>query len=141
MGDLARMIVRDGEGATKLVRVEVKGAMSAADATTGARTVANSSLVKTACYGQDPNWGRIMAALGQSGIAMSEAAVDIWIDEVQIVSDGLGLGDQQERRAAERMTGKAFSIVVDLHQGGFGDHVFTCDLTHDYVSINANYRT
>jgi glutamate N-acetyltransferase/amino-acid N-acetyltransferase len=141
MGDLARMIVRDGEGATKLIRVEVKGAMSAADAATGARTVANSSLVKTACYGQDPNWGRIMAALGRSGIAMAEGAVDIWVDEVQIVSGGLGLGDQQERRAAERMTGKAFSIVVDLHQGGFGDHVFTCDLTHDYVSINANYRT
>ncbi len=141
MGDLARMIVRDGEGATKLVRVEVKGAMSPADAATGARTVANSSLVKTACYGQDPNWGRIMAALGRSGIAMAEAAVDIWIEEVQIVSRGLGLGDEQERRAAERMTGKAFSIVVDLHQGGFGDHVFTCDLTHDYVSINANYRT
>jgi glutamate N-acetyltransferase/amino-acid N-acetyltransferase len=141
MGDLARMIVRDGEGATKLVRVEVKGAMSAADAATGARTVANSSLVKTACYGQDPNWGRIMAALGRSGIAMAEAAVDIWIDEVQIVSGGLGLGDEQERRAAERMTRKEFSIVVDLHQGSFGDQVFTCDLTHDYVSINANYRT
>jgi glutamate N-acetyltransferase/amino-acid N-acetyltransferase len=141
MGDLARMIVRDGEGATKLVRVEVKGAMSAADAATGARTVANSSLVKTACYGQDPNWGRIMAALGRAGIAMAEAAVDIWIDEVQIVSGGLGLGDEQERRAAERMTRKEFSIVVDLHQGGYGDHVFTCDLTHDYVSINANYRT
>jgi glutamate N-acetyltransferase / amino-acid N-acetyltransferase len=141
MGDLARMIVRDGEGATKLVRVEVKGAMSAADAATGARTVANSSLVKTACYGQDPNWGRIMAALGRSGIAMAEAAVDIWIDEVQIVSGGLGLGDEHEKRAAERMTGKAFSIIVDLHQGGFEDHVFTCDLTHDYVSINANYRT
>jgi glutamate N-acetyltransferase/amino-acid N-acetyltransferase len=141
MGDLARMIVGDGEGATKLVRVEVKGAMSAADAATGARTVANSSLVKTACYGQDPNWGRIMAALGRSGIAMTETSVDIWIDEVQIVSGGLGLGDEQERRAAQRMTQKAFSIVVDLHQGGFGDHVFTCDLTHDYVSINANYRT
>jgi glutamate N-acetyltransferase / amino-acid N-acetyltransferase len=141
MGDLARMIVRDGEGATKLVRVEVKGATSAADAATGARTVANSSLVKTACYGQDPNWGRIMAALGRSGIAMAEAAVDIWIDEVQIVSGGLGLGDEHEKRAAERMTGKAFSIIVDLHQGGFEDHVFTCDLTHDYVSINANYRT
>jgi glutamate N-acetyltransferase/amino-acid N-acetyltransferase len=141
MGDLARMIVRDGEGATKLVRVEVKGAASAADAATGARTIANSSLVKTACYGQDPNWGRIMAALGRSGIAMEEASVDIWIDEVQIVSGGLGLGDGQERRAAERMTQKGFSIVVDLHQGRFGDHVFTCDLTHDYVSINANYRT
>jgi glutamate N-acetyltransferase/amino-acid N-acetyltransferase len=141
MGELAQMIVRDGEGATKLIRVEVKGAASAADAAAGARTVANSSLVKTACYGQDPNWGRIMAALGRSGISMAEAAVDIWIDEVQIVSGGLGLGDEPERRAAERMTRKAFSIIVDLHQGGFGDHVLTCDLTHDYVSINANYRT
>ena len=141
MGELARMIVRDGEGATKLVRVEVKGAINASDALKAARTVANSSLVKTAFYGQDPNWGRIMAALGSPEIEMVEERVDIWIDEVQIVSGGLGLGDEQERRAAERMTGKAFSIVVDLHQGGFGDHVFTCDLTHDYVSINANYRT
>jgi glutamate N-acetyltransferase/amino-acid N-acetyltransferase len=85
MTELARMIVKDGEGATKLVDVRVKSAGSPEDAIAAARTVANSSLVKTAFYGQDPNWGRIMAALGRSGIAMTPDRVDVWIDQVQIV--------------------------------------------------------
>jgi glutamate N-acetyltransferase/amino-acid N-acetyltransferase len=141
MGDLARMIVRDGEGATKLVRVEVKNAASPSDALTAARTVANSSLVKTAIYGQDPNWGRIMAALGRSGIDMIEERVDIWIDQVRIVARGLGKGPEMEKQASEIMTGKEFTLTIDLHLGGHHDSVLTCDLTHEYVSINANYRT
>lgn len=140
-GELARLIVQDGEGATKLVHIVIKDAHSAFDASSAARTVANSTLFKTACYGQDPNWGRIMAALGRAGIRMDPGAVDIWIDEIQIVSAGLGKGPGAEKKAAEKMTEKQFRVTIDLHQGDFQDHIYTCDLTHEYVTINANYRT
>ncbi len=139
--DLARMIVKDGEGATKLVDVVINHAASAQDAQKAARTVANSSLVKTAFYGQDPNWGRIMAALGRADIQMDETRVDIWINDVQIVSGGLGCGADAEKRAAQIMTGNEFSLNVDLHQGTYGDFIITSDLTHEYVTINADYRT
>jgi glutamate N-acetyltransferase/amino-acid N-acetyltransferase len=141
MGDLARMVVQDGEGATKLVRIEVKNAASPSDALRAARTVANSSLVKTAIYGQDPNWGRIMAALGRSDIDMIEERVDIWIDQVRIVARGLGKGPELEKQASDIMTGKEFTLTIDLHQGGHHDSILTCDLTHEYVTINADYRT
>ncbi|MBN1106740.1 MAG: bifunctional ornithine acetyltransferase/N-acetylglutamate synthase, partial [Deltaproteobacteria bacterium] len=141
LGDLAAMIVKDGEGATKLVRLTVKGAASASDAEGAARTVANSSLVKTAFYGADANWGRIMAALGRSGVRMDEDKVAIWVDDIMIVEHGLGVGAGAEKLAQDRMKGKEFSVTVDLHQGAFEDRVLTCDLTHEYVSINAEYRT
>ena len=141
MWDLARMIVRDGEGATKLVGVEVKNAFSPSDALMAVRTVANSSLVKTALYGQDPNWGRIMAALGRVEIEMREDRVDIWIDDVQIAAKGLGRGAETEKHAAEIMTRNEFSLTVDLNEGGYHDRMLTCDLTHEYVTINADYRT
>jgi len=141
MGDLARMIVRDGEGATKLVRVVVKGAATASDAVKAARTVANSSLVKTAFYGQDPNWGRIMAALGRCQITFEERKVDIWVDDVPIVTSGLGRGIELEKRAAERMTKDEFTVTIDLHQGEWEEAITTCDLTHEYVTINADYRS
>ena len=141
MGELAAMIVRDGEGATKVVRIHVRGADSNQDALRGARTLANSLLVKTAFYGQDPNWGRIMAALGRSDIQMRAEDVDIWVDNVQIVAGGLGLGLDAERAAAERMRQKEFALTIDLHQGAFEEQILTCDLTHDYIKINADYRT
>ena len=141
MDELSTMIVRDGEGATKLIRIAVKGAATPADALTAARTVANSALVKTAFYGSDPNWGRIMAALGRSGVRMREEAVTISVDDVKIVERGMGRGAEPEAKAAERMKGKEFSLTVDLHEGEFEDHITTCDLTHEYVSINADYRT
>jgi glutamate N-acetyltransferase/amino-acid N-acetyltransferase len=141
MEELSTMIVRDGEGATKLIRIAIKGAATPADALTAARTVANSALVKTAFYGSDPNWGRIMAALGRSGIRMREEGVTIWVDDVKIVERGMGRGAEPESKAAERMKGKEFSVTVDLHEGEFEDHITTCDLTHEYVSINADYRT
>jgi glutamate N-acetyltransferase / amino-acid N-acetyltransferase len=141
MEELSTMIVRDGEGATKLIRIAVKGAATPADALTAARTVANSALVKTAFYGSDPNWGRIMAALGRSGVRMREEAVAISVDDVKIVERGMGRGAELEAKAAERMRGKEFSLTVDLHEGEFEDHITTCDLTHEYVSINADYRT
>ena len=141
MGDLAQMIVRDGEGATKVIHMEIKGAHSASDALKAVRTVGNSSLVKTACYGQDPNWGRIMAALGRAEIVMDEEKVDIWVDDILIVSAGLGKGEAAEKKAAEIMLKKEYTLSIDLHQGDFEDRMITCDLTHEYVSINANYRT
>ena len=141
MEGLARMIVKDGEGATKLVDVVINNALSAEDALNAARTVANSSLVKTAFYGQDPNWGRIMAALGRAGIEMDEARVDIWINNVQIVSGGLGSGAEAEKQAAEIMTRKEFVLSIDLHRGSHRDHIVTSDLTHEYININADYRT
>jgi len=141
MGELAQMIVRDGEGATKVIHMEIKGAHSASDALKAARTVGNSSLVKTACYGQDPNWGRIMAALGRAEIVMEEETVDIWVDDILIVSAGLGKGEAAEKKAAEIMLKKEYTLTIDLHQGNFEDRLITCDLTHEYVSINANYRT
>jgi glutamate N-acetyltransferase/amino-acid N-acetyltransferase len=141
MDDLSTMIVRDGEGATKLIRIAIKGAATPADALTAARTVANSALVKTAFYGSDPNWGRIMAALGRSGIRMREEGVTIRVDDVKIVEKGMGRGAEPEAKAAEIMKGKEFSVTVDLHEGEFEDHITTCDLTHEYVTINADYRT
>lgn len=141
LGELATMMVRDGEGASKVIHVKVKGAASASDAETAARTIANSALVKTACYGQDPNWGRIMAAVGRSGIAMVEQDVDIWVNDVKIVEGGLGVGQEAETRATACMKENQFALIVDLHQGSHEDRVLTCDLTHEYVSINADYRT
>jgi glutamate N-acetyltransferase/amino-acid N-acetyltransferase len=141
MDALSTMIVRDGEGATKLIRIVIKGAAAPAEALTAARTVANSALVKTAFYGSDPNWGRIMAALGRSGIRMREEAVTIWVDDVKIVEKGMSTGAGPESQAAARMKGKEFSLTVDLHEGEFEDHITTCDLTHEYVTINADYRT
>lgn len=141
MNELAVMIVRDGEGATKLVSINLKGAASEEDAIAAARSVANSYLVKTAFYGQDPNWGRIMAALGRSGIEMAEKAVTIWIDEIKIVDGGLSVGPDQERAAGERMKNRSFSVNIGLNMGDHGYNITTCDLTHEYVSINADYRT
>ena len=141
MGALATMIVRDGEGATKVVQIIIQGASTAAEAAAAARTIANSTLVKTAFYGQDPNWGRIMAALGRSGIQMQEARVDIWIDGVKIVEGGIGQGGDAERSASQRMANREFSVLVALHQGEHEDRILTCDLTHEYVTINAAYRT
>lgn len=141
MGDLASMIVRDGEGATKLVTINLEGAADPSDAAKAVRTVATSSLVKTAFYGQDPNWGRIMAALGRAGIAMDESKVDIWIDDVKIVEGGLSKGPEAEAAASLCMKNREFKVVIGLNQGRHSDTILTSDLTHDYVSINAAYRT
>ena len=142
MEELAVMMVRDGEGATRVVHVHVRGAGTAEEAARAARTVANSNLVKTAVCGRDPNWGRIMAALGRSGVSMAEERVDIRINDVEIVKGGLGLGAEAERAAAAIMAGhETFHLTVHLHQGNHQDRVTTCDLTQEYVAINADYRT
>ncbi|MDI6728352.1 MAG: bifunctional glutamate N-acetyltransferase/amino-acid acetyltransferase ArgJ [Thermodesulfovibrionales bacterium] len=137
--ELSRMIVRDGEGATKLVEIEVKNAKNERDAEKGAFAIANSLLVKTAIYGNDANWGRIMAALGYSGIAIKEEKTDIYLNGLKIVSKGTGMGKDKE--ANEKLKNKEIKIVVDLHLGKGTAKVLTCDLTEDYVKINAEYRT
>lgn len=141
LNDLAIMIVKDGEGATKIVHVMVEGAATQEDALRAARTVANSNLVKTAFYGQDPNWGRIMGALGRSDIIMREDRVNLFIDDILIVRNGLGIGEDSEKKAAEIMKNHEFNLLIQLNQGNFQDRIITSDLTHEYVSINADYRT
>jgi len=141
MKGLALDIVRDGEGATKVVEVVVRGARDKEEALEAARTISNSALVKTAFYGEDPNWGRIMAALGRAEIHMDPGDVDIWINDIQIVSQGIGMGIENEKKAAQVMVEEEFTLTVDLNQGTMEESMWTCDLTHDYVSINAEYRT
>ncbi|MEW6290580.1 MAG: bifunctional glutamate N-acetyltransferase/amino-acid acetyltransferase ArgJ [Thermodesulfobacteriota bacterium] len=139
--DLALQIVKDGEGATKLITVHVRGAASAREADQAARTVANSSLVKTAFFGEDANWGRIIAALGRSGVAFEPDQVDIAFDDVLMVRDGLGLGAEQEKLATKVLKQAAFSVVIDLKAGQAEAKIHTCDLSLDYIRINADYRS
>jgi glutamate N-acetyltransferase/amino-acid N-acetyltransferase len=139
--ELARMIVRDGEGATKEVTLIIKGARTAEEARTLGFTVANSPLVKTALFGEDANWGRILAALGRSGVPFDPSRVDIFFGLVPLVKKGLGLGPEQEIPASRVLKKKALTITVDLHQGRAKAAVYTCDLSLDYVRINADYRT
>ncbi len=139
--DLALQIVKDGEGATKLVTVHVTGAPGDIEADRAARTIANSSLVKTACFGEDANWGRIIAALGRAGFAFDESRVDIFFDDVAMVRDGLGLGDAQEKLATRVLKKDNFTITVDLKSGSSERKIYTCDLSIDYIKINADYRT
>jgi len=141
MGKLAYMIAQDGEGATKTVIIEVHGAASKDDAHTAARVVGNSNLVKTTLFGQDPNWGRIMCAIGRSGVAMEENKVQIWIQGVKIVEGGLMTTEDAEKKAAEKMKRKQITITIHLNQGEWEDKITTCDLTYDYIRINAGYRT
>ncbi len=141
MLDLAKMIVRDGEGATKLVHIQVVGAQSDADALTAARTIATSQLVKTAFFGEDANWGRIIAAAGYAGVTMEPDRVRILFDDVTLVKDGVGRGPEQEALATAVLQNAEFTVTVDLGCGdGRGDY-YTSDLSYDYVRINAAYRT
>ncbi len=137
--ELSKMIVKDGEGATKLVEIEVKNAKNKKDAEKGAFTIANSLLVKTTIYGNDANWGRIMAALGHSEISIKEEKIDIALNDLKIVSKGIGTG--MDKEANERLKSKEIKITIDLHNGRSNAKVLTCDLTEDYVKINAEYRT
>ncbi|HIJ90208.1 MAG: bifunctional glutamate N-acetyltransferase/amino-acid acetyltransferase ArgJ [Desulfobulbaceae bacterium] len=139
--ELALMIVRDGEGATKLVTIRVQGAASEAQADQAARTVANSNLVKTAFFGEDANWGRIIAALGRSGAQFDQQKVDIAFDDVFMVKHGLGQGAEVEARATAVLKKPEFVVTVDLHAGEASKDIHTCDFSIDYVKINADYRS
>ena len=137
---LAKMIARDGEGAKKLVSIEVLGARKPSDAERIARTIANSPLVKTAIAGSDPNWGRIICAAGYSGALFDPNKVDIRINDLLLCRDGLDAGFD-EASARKELDRKEMTLRVDLHQGRASAHIWTCDLTHDYITINASYRT
>jgi len=138
---LAKLIVKDGEGATKFVEIRVRGAVSGAEAKQGALAIANSLLVKTAFFGQDANWGRIICALGYSGIQMDQAQVDISFDDVAMVRKGVFVGGDAEERGSAVLKNKEFAVSIDLHVGTGEAAVYTSDLSYDYVRINADYRT
>jgi len=139
--DLALQIVKDGEGASKLITVHVKGAKTEDQADKAARTIANSCLFKTACFGEDANWGRIIAALGRSGAYFDANKVEIAFDDVVMVRHGIGLGAEQEKLATAVIQQDAFTLRVHLHEGPSENKLYTCDLSIDYVKINADYRT
>ncbi|MBS3758570.1 MAG: bifunctional glutamate N-acetyltransferase/amino-acid acetyltransferase ArgJ [Desulfobacterales bacterium] len=138
---LAKMIVKDGEGATKFIEIAVTGADSPEAGKTVADTVANSSLVKTALFGEDANWGRIMAAIGRSGVTVRPAAIDIYFDRVKIVENGRGAGAEAEAAAAGVIREPEFRITIGLNLGSYSARAWTCDFSIDYVKINADYRT
>jgi glutamate N-acetyltransferase/amino-acid N-acetyltransferase len=140
-GSLAQMIVRDGEGATKMIRLKVKGAGSEREAEIVAFAIANSSLVKTAFFGEDCNWGRILAAIGSSGVKVRPDRIDLFMGPVQIVKNGVGLGKDKEEQTQEILREREIDLGVHLHQGKAQAEVLTCDLSFDYVKINASYRT
>jgi len=139
--DLSLGIVRGGEGATKLVAMTVSGAHSQDEAWTAARTIANSPLVKTAVHGGDPNWGRLIAAAGRSGVTFSLDAAMVRIGSLVLFSDGQP-HDELAAKAADYLQGKDIDIEVNVGAGGSGRAtVYTCDLSAEYVKINAEYRT
>jgi glutamate N-acetyltransferase/amino-acid N-acetyltransferase len=139
--DLALQIVSDGEGSTKVVTIRVVGARSKEQAMIGAQTIANSALVKTAFFGEDANWGRIIAALGRSGCQFQPDRVSIAFDDAVMVENGLGCGKEAEKKASKVLQQKEFTVTVDLQDGSERAEVFTTDLTCDYVNINADYRS
>lgn len=140
MTSLARQLARDGEGASHLVQITVKGAASFAEARTAAMAVANSPLVKTAIYGKDANWGRIACALGNSGVAFDAAMTDISLGDLTMMRDGVPLVFSEER-ALEILGEEEIHITADLKAGDGTATVWTCDFTEKYVEINGAYRT
>ena len=138
---LAKMVVKDGEGATKLVEVHVAGAASEKDAVKAAKAIAHSPLVKTAMFAADANWGRIICAAGYSGADMDPDKAEIWFDDVCMVKRGVGQGPEAEKKATEVMKRPEYKITVRLGAGKESASVFTTDLSFEYVKINAEYRT
>jgi glutamate N-acetyltransferase/amino-acid N-acetyltransferase len=139
-GELAKMIAKDGEGATKLVAISVEGAGSFPEAKQVAFAVANSALVKTALFGQDPNWGRIAAAVGTSGVEVKEEKLAISIGNLMVCNNGVG-ADFSMRKARQLLSAPEVEITINLNQGRQQARVYTCDLSCDSVKINAKYTT
>lgn len=137
---LAKQIARDGEGATKLITVRVDGAATAADARTVGLSVANSNLVKTAVFGRDPNWGRILCAVGYAGVAMDPDHTSVSMAGIPIYNNGSGLPFDQDC-AIEALGASDIDIDINLNIGEASATIYTCDLTYDYVRINAEYTT
>jgi glutamate N-acetyltransferase/amino-acid N-acetyltransferase len=138
---LAKMLVKDGEGATKLVEIIVRGAATDIDARKIADTVAGSNLVKTAIFGEDANWGRILAAAGRAGVPFDPEKMDIYFNDVLMFSEGSGRGLVVEDEVTKVLKLSEFAITIDLHSGDCRTSVWTCDFSVDYVRINADYRS
>jgi glutamate N-acetyltransferase/amino-acid N-acetyltransferase len=138
--ELAKMIVRDGEGATKFVEITVSGARSEHDAEVMARTVANSSLVKTALHGEDANWGRILAALGYSRIEFLPEKVEIHFGDVPILKPNFEIVLDEAKAKAE-LSKHDISVKINLNLGNASATFWTCDLSEKYVQINGSYRS
>lgn len=140
--ELAKEMIRDGEGATKLITVSVTGCMSEEEANDVAYTVAHSPLVKTAFFASDPNWGRILAAVGRAGVVDFDLSkVQVALDDVYIVRNGGKADDYTEERGQAVMDKNDITIHIDLGRGSRQVKVWTCDFSYDYVRINAEYRT
>ncbi len=138
---LAKMMARDGEGATKFVEIEVTGAKSEADAVKAGKSIATSNLVKTAIFGEDANWGRILAAVGYSGIDFEPADTDIYLGDLLVCKGGVGLVFD-EAKAKQILSQKDLVVTVKLsNEAKYAARVWTCDLSYDYVKINGSYRT
>ncbi|NLG48475.1 MAG: bifunctional glutamate N-acetyltransferase/amino-acid acetyltransferase ArgJ [Chloroflexi bacterium] len=137
---LAQAVVRDGEGATRFIEIAVSGARTRAEARQVAMSVANSALVKTAIYGQDANWGRIVCAVGYSGVELDPAWVGVWLGDLELVRDGAPY-EVNEERASAILAQTDIPIRITLGQGDAEAIVWTCDFSHKYVDINAHYRT
>ena len=139
--DLAQQIVRDGEGAQKLVSITVRGAASEAAARKLGLAIANSPLVKTAIAGEDPNWGRIVAVVGRAGVPFEQERLSIWLGAERAARDGVADPAFDEPAAARHMKGQEVEIAVEIGAGPGTATVWTCDLTHGYIEINADYRS
>lgn len=139
--NLAKRLVKDGEGATKFIEILIQGAKSKEDAKQAAYAVAHSPLVKTAFFGEDANWGRILCALGHSGVQIEPNRIDVYFDNVPIVKNGMGTGSRWEERGTQVLRKRSFKVTIDLHQRKSQFSVFTADLSIDYVKINASYRS
>lgn len=139
--ELAKMMVKDGEGATKFVEINVRGALSDNDAYAAASTIANSNLVKTAFFGEDANWGRILAAVGRAGIPVDTDRINVYFDDVLMCENGMGKGIETERQATKVMKKPEYTVGLDLKMGNGSASVYTCDFSYDYVKINADYRS
>jgi glutamate N-acetyltransferase/amino-acid N-acetyltransferase len=139
--ELAKMIVKDGEGATKFISIEVIGAQSFSNARKVAYSIAQSPLVKTAFFGEDANWGRIMAAIGCSGAPIVENKISMSMNGTSFVKNGIGLGIRTEKKVEKILKQKELFLTVDLHQGSEAARIWTTDLSYDYIKINASYRT
>ena len=139
---LAQMIVRDGEGATKFITIEVKGGKTVLECRLVAKAIAHSPLVKTAFFASDPNLGRILAAIGYAVIDdLDTSKVQLWLDDVWVVRDGGRNPEYQEIQGQTVMKQAEITVTVDLGRGSAAQTIWTCDLSHDYVSINADYRS
>jgi len=141
MTDLAHQVVRDGEGATKFVQIDTTGARSDRDAKRAALAIANSPLVKTAIAGEDPNWGRVVMAVGKSGAEADRDRLSIWFGDILVADQGWVSPDYREEVGADYMKNQDLTIRVDLGLGEGKATVWTCDLTHQYITINTDYRS